>query len=34
VDDETAILRFLGAGLRSHGYVVIEAETGRRALEM
>ena len=30
VDDEPAILRFLRAGLGSQGYLVIEAETGRR----
>ena len=33
VDDEPAIMRFLRAGLGSQGYVVIEADNGRRALE-
>lgn len=33
VDDEPAILRFLRAGLGSHGYVVVEAETGQAALD-
>jgi two-component system KDP operon response regulator KdpE len=33
VDDEPAILRFLRAGLGSQGYLVLEAETGQKALE-
>jgi two-component system KDP operon response regulator KdpE len=33
VDDEPAILRFLRAGLGSQGYVVLEAETGQKALD-
>jgi two-component system KDP operon response regulator KdpE len=33
VDDEPAILRFLRAGLGSQGYVVLEAETGLKALD-
>jgi two-component system KDP operon response regulator KdpE len=33
VDDEPAILRFLRAGLSSQGYVVLEAETGQKALD-
>jgi two-component system, OmpR family, KDP operon response regulator KdpE len=33
VDDEPAILRFLRAGLSHQGYIVIEAETGRAALD-
>jgi two-component system KDP operon response regulator KdpE len=33
VDDEPAILRFLRAGLGSQGYVVLEAENGRKALD-
>jgi two-component system, OmpR family, KDP operon response regulator KdpE len=34
VDDEPAILRFLRAGLGGQGYVVLEAETGQKALDM
>ena len=33
VDDEPQIRRFLRATLSSHGYRVIEAESGRGALE-
>jgi two-component system KDP operon response regulator KdpE len=33
VDDEPAILRFLRAGLGSHGYVILEAENGQKALD-
>lgn len=33
VDDEPAILRFLRAGLSSHGYLVAEVDTGRAALD-
>lgn len=33
VDDEPAILRFLRAGLGSQGYLVIEADTGRTAID-
>ena len=33
VDDEPAILRFLRAGLSHQGYIVIEAETGKAALD-
>lgn len=33
VDDEPAILRFLRAGLSSHGYLVTEVDTGRAALD-
>jgi two-component system KDP operon response regulator KdpE len=33
VDDEPAILRFLRAGLGSQGYVLLEAETGQKALD-
>jgi len=33
VDDEPAILRFLRAGLGSHGYVILEAENGQNALD-
>ncbi len=33
VDDEPAILRFLRAGLSSHGYAVSEAETGRATID-
>jgi two-component system KDP operon response regulator KdpE len=33
VDDEPAILRFLRAGLGSQGYVVLEAESGQKALD-
>jgi two-component system, OmpR family, KDP operon response regulator KdpE len=33
VDDEPAILRFLRAGLSSHGYGVLEAQTGQAALD-
>jgi two-component system KDP operon response regulator KdpE len=33
VDDEPAILRFLRIGLTSQGYLVVEAENGRMALD-
>lgn len=33
VDDEVHIRRFLRISLQSHGYEVVEAETGREALE-
>jgi two-component system, OmpR family, KDP operon response regulator KdpE len=33
VDDEPAILSFLRAGLGSQGYMVMEAENGRKALD-
>jgi two-component system, OmpR family, KDP operon response regulator KdpE len=33
VDDEPAILRFLRAGLSSHGYAVLQAQTGQAALD-
>src|SRR5687767_6658107 len=34
VDDEAQIRRFLRATLTSHGYAVVEAETGREALQL
>ena len=34
VDDEPAILRFLNAGLESHGYIVTTAANARTALDM
>ena len=33
VDDETAIVRVVGAGLRARGYEVLFATTGEAALE-
>ncbi|MBI2855422.1 MAG: response regulator [Chloroflexi bacterium] len=34
VDDEPSILRFMGAGLRSEGYVVTESASGLGALRV
>jgi len=33
IDDERPIRRFLRVSLEAHGYVVVEAETGRRGIE-